>query len=989
MKKVLILLLALLCMAHTVRAEELSGYIDAAFLSGIISGNENGDFQENKSATRAEFTVMLTRFLGLSGMGSTFSDVKEGDWFSGAVGAATKHGLIFGDGSRFFPYALIKYEDAVTILGRYYKVSGGKRPDGVSGYAAAYYAYALENGIADREKNPQHFATKGEILSLLYRYESNSGVARFESGYPRVSEKSEFNSITIDIKTNIPCTVYYSVCEAGKPASGEFSELCKTDENAVTVSFYENISKSYDIYLRAGSGRTVCLADVQPFTISSGDGSETQPYVIYTPQQLLQIKRYPSAHYVLGSDIDMDGIAKVAEEFYGVLDGAGFEISGIKISDSEENAGLFGKIVGGCVKNLAAVGYISAKKNVGIIAGVNEGGVISGCTASGEVGADTNNAGGICGINRGTVTNCLSAVYSVSAGSFAGGIAGQNLGVIENSLSAAYVVASDMCAGGIAGQNESGEIKNCVCASMTVYDTMTKNSGRLTINKNGGMTKNNYCYDGINSNEAYGETGINSQNGFDVSWSDILGDDLYKNILKWDISGWETKDNGYRLIAPKKAAAPQLTAGETPYLPKGISTERELREVDKNEAGHYILTRDITLTAPWKTICAQDGFSGTFDGDGYTIYNLKLKGESGMFSNITGGTVKNLTLKNAAATPDSVGGVLAACNYGYIENCSIYANVETKKAGNIGGAVGENYGAIIGCDIRVNIESRHNNATVGGICAENGGIILGCKYTGKITSSGENAVIGAVCGYDTAGNIFETFADAQILTENESGYAGGICGIAEGTQIYKCASGGKIVAQNKGMLYSGGICALAEGAVVYNCYSLADIHAFAESGYAGGVCGFNSGANLQNTYSAGNVVAASGFATGGICGYSEYGFIMQNVSLNPAINGGKSTAAIVGGYEMSEVSDNYSCESTVINSSHVVAGEGNGTVKSLNSLKNPDFYFRSIADGGLLGWPCDRYGEDVWAYDGISARYSFPQLLGVDGQESFKTPAYK
>ncbi len=987
MKKVLILLLALLFAVHPVHAEELSGYIDAAFLGGIISGNENGDFQENKSATRAEFTVMLTRFLGISGMGSTFSDVKEDDWFSGAVSAATKHGLIFGDGNSFFPHALIKYEDAVTILGRYYKASGGKRPDGVSPYAAAYYAYALEKGIADEEKNPQEFATKGEILSLLYRYEGSTGSARFEVGYPRVSTEAEFSSISVDMKTNMPCTVYYSVCEAGMPPVGTFSELCKTEEKEITVSFNANISKSYDIYLRAGSGRTAVIKNVQPFAISSGDGSEAQPYVIYTKQQLLQIKRYPSAHYVLGADIDAAGIGTIAEEFSGVLDGAGFEISGLKI-DGAENVGLFGKISGGKVKNLAVSANVSGKKNVGIIAGINEG-VISDCTVSGEVSAATNSAGGICGINRGTVTNCLSAVYSVSAGSFAGGISGQNFTVIENSLSAVYVVASDMCAGGISGTNEAGEIKNCLCASMTVYDTMTKNSGRLTINKKDGITKNNYCYNGINSNEAYGEPGANSQNGLDVSWNEILGDDLYKNMLKWDMSRWEKKDGGYRLTAPTKAAAPRLAAGETAYLPKEISTERELREVDKNEAGHYILTHDIALTMPWKTICARDGFSGTFDGDGHTIYNLNLKGESGMFSNITGGTVKNLNIKKATASPDSVGGILAACNFGYIENCSIYGMLETKKAGSVGGAVGENYGAVTGCSVYVDINSKNDNATVGGICAENSGIIDDCKYIGGITSTGENAVVGAVCGYDTAGYIFESVSDAQILVENVSGYTGGICGIAAGTQVYKCASGGKIVARNDDMLYSGGVCALAEGAVIYNCYSVADIHTSATAGYVGGVCGFNSGANLQNTYSAGNVIASSDSFAGGICGFSENGFVMQNVSINPAINGGSNTAAIVGGYEMSEVSDNYSCERTVINSSHIVSGEGNGSVKSLNALKNADFYFRPLSSGGLLGWSCDKYGENVWKYDTKSARYAFPLLSGVDGQGGFKTPAYK
>ncbi|MBQ5313388.1 MAG: hypothetical protein J6K30_04990, partial [Oscillospiraceae bacterium] len=298
---------------------------------------------------------------------------------------------------------------------------------------------------------------------------------------------------------------------------------------------------------------------------------------------------------------------------------------------------------------------------------------------------------------------------------------------------------------------------------------------------------------------------------------------------------------------------------------------------------------------------------------------------------------------------------------------------------------GLNHGAITNCQAYVDITNTYSNSTVGGICAESDGVIFGTIYRGKITADGENTVVGGICGYDIGGYISDSFAHLTVSANTNSGYIGGICGMSEGTQVYKCASGGNIVLSGTDMIYSGGICGLAQDATIYNCYSLAELHAFADGGFVGGICGCNSGSNVQNTYSAANILSSDNIFAGGICGYAENGFIMQNVALNPAINGGDNVGAVFGKTQTCGVSDNYSCERMLINSQHIVSHDKNGIIKSLDVLKNSEFFFKPVSSGGLLGWPSNE--ENVWQ-DG-QLYYAFPTLTGVDTHGLISMPTYK
>ena len=117
----------------------------------------------------------------------------------------------------------------------------------------------------------------------------------------------------------------------------------------------------------------------------------------------------------------------------------------------------------------------------------------------------------------------------------------------------------------------------------------------------------------------------------------------------------------------------------------------------------FKLNNDIDLTqfitdnfsaTGWEPICSSSTpFSGTFDGDGYTISGLTINGgaNKGLFGAINGGTVQNLGLSGVninctASTDNNIGGLASALTNGVIKNCFVTGTVIGYNA--TGGIVG-------------------------------------------------------------------------------------------------------------------------------------------------------------------------------------------------------------------------------------------------------------------------------------------------------------
>lgn len=174
---------------------------------------------------------------------------------------------------------------------------------------------------------------------------------------------------------------------------------------------------------------------------------------------------------------------------------------------------------------------------------------------------------------------------------------------------------------------------------------------------------------------------------------------------------------------------------------KKISTPEQFAEMDAN--GNYILTEDITVSTPY----AKD-FSGTFDGNGYTItLNIikdKATNNTGLFSKIAaGGTVKNVI---TAGTLDGtgkkyIGGIAGKCE-GTIEYCGNTAKMIGKIS--VGGIVGQ-------IDtLNATISNCYNAGEIKATLRQAGGIV-GTAQTAKITKC---VNYGVISGGSSGGGIY-------------------------------------------------------------------------------------------------------------------------------------------------------------------------------------------------------------------------------------------
>jgi hypothetical protein len=267
------------------------------------------------------------------------------------------------------------------------------------------------------------------------------------------------------------------------------------------------------------------------------------------------------------------------------------------------------------------------------------------------------------------------------------------------------------------------------------------------------------------------------------------------------------------------------------------------------------------------------GFSGTFDGDGHTIANLKVNvssGAAGLFVtnngilkniHITSGLVEN-TIYYTTNTGYAAG--IAAINNGTISNCSNGAAITTSSYYNGGIAGDSRNGNITGCyNTGALTTSGQNEAGLGGI-AGYGSNITGCYNTGTIEA---RRYAGGIVGWHTTGNIIRCYNNGQVTGGSGDRTPGGIAGRSEG-KIIACYNTGTVIGSQA--IRIGGISGWSRaGAAIIACYNTGALTGgnVTDSSYTnGGIVGLVENATITACYTTGTV-NATGAYRGGIVGY--------------------------------------------------------------------------------------------------------------------------
>ena len=329
-------------------------------------------------------------------------------------------------------------------------------------------------------------------------------------------------------------------------------------------------------------------------------------------------------------------------------------------------------------------------------------------------------------------------------------------------------------------------------------------------------------------------------------------------------------------------------------------------------SAYYVLTADIAINdiadfEKWETeapeyswipigIDAVGGFSGVFDGNGYTISGLYINANNGtkevtstnnygLFDSVSG-TVKNVNIEKSyiavSGQPCGVGGIAGVLSdKARVENCltELVMNCYDASCGGIAGKASG--GLAVGVADK---ESKISDSTVSG-----------CTFTGKITQVRDDAMnhIGGIVG-DNNGNVTSCLNKGTLSFKADSvDSVGGIAGwMSEGT-ISECKNEGILKCESsdeKALAIAGGIAGkvyissigsekyMSRGAKITDCVNNGSVSSYM---YAGGIAGQLT--NDENDY----CISVSGCVNNGDVAANDYtgGIIGAINCLGDALHG--------------------------------------------------------------------------------------------------------
>ena len=274
-----------------------------------------------------------------------------------------------------------------------------------------------------------------------------------------------------------------------------------------------------------------------------GSGTQDNPYLIYTAEQLNMIGRSLcdwDKHFKLMADIDLVGyegdqfnVIGIGRNwaFTGVFDGNGHTISNFSYMSTDTDCiGLFGYVddPNAEVKNLGLLDpeiNAGTGDHVGSLVGRLGNGTVTGCYARGGTISGRNDVGGLAGTNYGTVTNCSSSASVSGTDLRVGGIVGRNH---RSSITTSYstgTVSGGGSVGGLVGSNYEGSITSSFW-DMETSGLLTSDGGigKTTAKMQTASTFLNVGWDFV------GETA----NGTDDIWWILDGQDYPR--LWWELS---------------------------------------------------------------------------------------------------------------------------------------------------------------------------------------------------------------------------------------------------------------------------------------------------------------------------------------------------------------------------------------------------------------------------------------------------------------------
>ncbi|NIP26719.1 MAG: hypothetical protein GWN67_15555 [Phycisphaerae bacterium] len=265
---------------------------------------------------------------------------------------------------------------------------------------------------------------------------------------------------------------------------------------------------------------------ISPRLYLYGNGTQAEPYLIYTADQFNMIGLLPciwDKHFKLMEDIDLSAYSgksyniigkhgtyqvepysfpvDISDGFKGVFNGNGHTIANFTYQKDDNIfelycIGLFGYVddPNAQIKDLGMINPIVDANwgdyGVASLVGWLNNGTITNCfVEGGSVSGRFCLVGGLVGENKSTITNCYSSGTVTESLVCSGGLVGDNDGTITNCYSTGSV-SGGFRPGGLVGYHESGgTISNCYATGKV---TGTSDPGGLVGWDHGGMVSDSF-----------------------------------------------------------------------------------------------------------------------------------------------------------------------------------------------------------------------------------------------------------------------------------------------------------------------------------------------------------------------------------------------------------------------------------------------------------------------------------------------------------------
>ena len=244
-----------------------------------------------------------------------------------------------------------------------------------------------------------------------------------------------------------------------------------------------------------------CVATTFAQFSGSGSGTESDPYLIFNPIQLNQLRNFlgqSNVYFKLMNNIDLtefledenptqgwQPVGSSSSSFCGILDGNGKTISGLWINRSDENyVGFLGKISGAQIKNLN-VEAISVSGNDYVNSFLNKCHCfkLSDCSFTGKIEGHSY-IGGLFGKGekRVQLSNLTGEVEVYGSGDYVGGIMGRfdvdgnGNSFITDCLLTNSVISGNNNVGGVCGYCDQSNCYSFDLEDCTIYAEIQGNN---------------------------------------------------------------------------------------------------------------------------------------------------------------------------------------------------------------------------------------------------------------------------------------------------------------------------------------------------------------------------------------------------------------------------------------------------------------------------------------------------------------------------------